>query len=742
MLFSKNIRHAEEAAEEEDFSVIPRSAGELKTLKEQLHRTMSVKGTASASKADTRNRLQETLEKMVGPNGSKPYHNTPGCEERAPLVVTLDGTEILKSIHPHAKPSSRAKFNKGSVLEEDRFTDFASVVKHFSMTIMRAFISCPTDSVHTVILEFDDPNTVAYAKAPTQAGRVEKATSGAHDSFVKWLETEGETLDSYFGDRRFNRRYTCIDEAEKQERIRAMGEPDSVEALKELKAIKRHRPLSEMLVAEEPICGPFYELVNNKAFGRPCLLRFITKSLLYDAELRLKLKCGRRVILGGAHGLLPEDIYAKEAFAHMSEEEYLEEVLKLSTTPILIMHENDETAHGQYLGDADRFRRAVAEENLCDVIPSPTKMRVYPLHNFRHMSGEADYGVYFYVRLLSQPPFNYDSFTIKTVDSDASLFIAPLFLLRHWYLKDDAGPMPHLYNDYTNKRGDYKMIAVHDLLIAMDQWFAQTGPATTTQHRVNQVERAPRGVGAYLVPGSNAYVTHHEDAQWRAADTAVDRGLEEEFYDDTTPGAAHLIVAAMLCGGDYVPGLPGMGFIKALNAMHQFPDKCLPLARRNRAGDSLEFIPEKVTSLLVHMYAMSVSKKDRLTVDTKGLEDYAGSQELINMVDQAILSGSTRDALRSPELFLAGCEDSELFSHAQLVGRMVPTTDELEDRLRNLYNYMVMLQEVGNACMRQLPEERVGFEAADRSKPIHRYNISFAHECRVTPLVKPARRKK
>lgn len=741
-MFSKNTKRAIETDEEEnDYSVVPRTTEQMKTVTEQIHRTMSVKSTSSANKADTRKRLQETLEKTVGSNGSKPYHNTPGCEERAPLVLTLDGTEILKSLHPHAKPSSRAKINKGSILEEDRFTDFASVVRHFSSTIMRGFTSCPTDSVHTVILEFDDPNTVAYAKAPTQAGRVDKHTVGAHDTFVKWLESEGETLDSYFGDRRFNRRYTCIDQAEKDERIRALGDPDSIEKIKELKAIKRHRPLSEMLVKEEPICGPFYELVNNKAFGRPCLLRFITKSLLYDAELRLKLKCGRRVIIGGAHGLMPEDIYSKESLVHLSEEEYLEEVLKLSTTPVLIMHENDETAHGQYLGEADRFKRAVAEENLCDVIPSPTKMRVYPLHNFRHMNGEADYGMYFYVRLLSQPPFNYDSFTIKTVDSDASLFIAPLFLLRHWYLKEDAGPMPHIYNDYTNKRGDYKMIAVHDLLIAMDQWFAQTGPATTTQLRVNQVENQPRGVGAYLTPG-NAYVTHHEDAQWRAADTSVDRGLSEEFYDDTAPGSSHLIVAAMLCGGDYIPGLPGLGFIKALNAMKQFPDKCLPLARRNRKGDGIEFIPEKVISLLVHMYSMAVSKKARMVVDPKGLEDYKNVQELVNMIDQALLTGSARDALRSPELFLAGCEDSELFTHAQIVGRLFPTTDELEDRLKTLYNYMIMLQEVGNACMRQLPEERVGFEPADRSRPIHRYNISFAHECRVTPLVKPARKKK
>ena len=741
-MFSKNIKRAGAAAAASvavGHSSAPRSASEMKETMARVHRTVSVKSTGSANKADTRSRLQKELATTIGSNGSKPYHNTPGCEARPPLVVTLDGTEILKSMFPHAKPSSRAKINKGGVLEEDRFTDFASVVKYFASAIMRAFNSCPSDSVHTVILEFDDPDTVAYAKAPTQAGRVEKHTSGAHDTFVKWLESTGETLDSYFGDRRFNRRYTCIDAAAKEERIRALGEVDTLEKMTELKAIKRHRTLEEMLVATEPICGPFYELVNNKKFGRPCLLRFIVKSLLYDADLRLKLKCGRRVIIGGAHGLLPEDIYARPALEALSAEEYHEEVLKISTTPVLILHEYDETAHEQYMGDAARFKRAAAEESLCGVIPSPTKMRVYPLHNFRHMNGEADYSMYFYVLRLSQPPFNYDSFTIKTVDSDASLFIAPLFLIRHWLLKGETGRMPHLYNDYTNKRGDYKMCAVHDLVMAMGEWFAEKGPATTTQLRHNQVERDPRGVGAYLAPG-NAYTAHHEDAQWRAVDTAVDVGLSEKYYDDAAPGASHLIVAAILCGGDYVPGLAGMGFVKALAAMKQFPDKCLPLARRNRQGDGIEIIPEMVASLLVHMYAMAVPKKARLAVDPKALEDYTSLEELVHMIDRAVLTDSMRADLQEPELHMAECDDGELFAYAQKIGKLFFTNDELENRLATVYNYLIMLQEVGNGCIRQLPEERFGFVAADKSKPIHRYNIAFAHECGVTPFERPAKK--
>ena len=695
----------------------------------------------SGTRSEMRTRLCPRAESYTGYTPAEPaFMETLADAHYRPEVYCLDGSGELGSLIIHTPPSEKAAASPDMLT---RFSDCASLVAWYVNKIKAPF-SYEDRSIHTVVVATDDAELVAPGKGAEQYGRAR----GKGDRLGKWeayvRDVHGQTLEQYHGEAYFDPEHTSVNEEEKAERVRqvnaaiAAGTGDVHKLMAKKKKLLARTPLSELLQFDRPVPGPFTRLYGDKMRGQPALLRFLNLSATNSFVYGCRLSAAQRVIVSG-HGLLPEDLYSKEVLEQRgsTSSAYTELANEVATTPILLHNADDLDTVELFLGD--RCRDALERER--HEVPlresGLPRMALLDPAVFGHANGEADQGLYFFIRTLSKH-MNFQAFELRSVDTD-NCFSGPMFLLER-YVMAGGKRLPAIYNDFDSHRGGpnsdpRNICAQHALLATIQRHLYTEVPYFQARRlREQQVQDKPSGMAALL---SHRKVqperARHEDALYAAVDSAADHHLDAVGapnvpVDDSVPIEAHYVAMMILAGTDFCKGWYFIGPSSLFDAFRDYSHQCMPLVRRSKqlldeeGRGVLEYEPVSVLRLVLYMYVSkrvsAFKKREPLTMN---------GAEVVEAIVNFQLA-KFRHEMHALEHQSMDKMPADLKSLHSAIAKCIPSNEELVARLLNANYYLAILSQTGLAAIRYRREEHSGYRRRAMDKTISRSNIRHSYD--------------
>lgn len=736
-----------------------------------------------------KSKMRELLAAKIAPEA---FESSTDCYRIDPPTVSVhDFTSLIKRAQVHVTSDRVSMMDAGKPSQRPRFQTCGDLVDLPCEEIRHIFKAMRHNgNLNLVVLMFDDAR-VAPAKGAQHYKRSKQSRKECNAFAEELMARERCTPQQWFGDRFYDRGYMFLTAEERQQRLDELDRtrPKSVEILEERARIEKCRPLCELLRTDAEIPGRFETMMSDRALGKPAVMRFLFKAMIFDAQHHVKLEPGHRVILCG-HNLMPEDLYTEEAIdeliaaeeeADTEEEAYHRIAYRIMHTPVLLFHSEDCATVEEFFG-ADRrqrYEQDLNEDNLAMPNLRPVISGDAPqfalLHDFRHVNGEVDQSAFFMMRKLSQYPMRHSTFEYVTSDSDAVLTAGPFFYIQNYLIpsKKDAlahsAPvtMPHIFNFYGVNPAKVQVCDLRLLVTAVTAWARKLPYFANEKVIATQTIDAPKDRFAFLRTFTEpAEKSHRAEALIHVADTAADRKMvrmganrddesSEAPLDLTIPICLHVFAALALNYTDYSRAWAGLGPVKFIDALTNFSDQCMPMMEwsKPRVGDGRRFLQLVPGSALRYMLvvmahgAMSafntkaLKAKERATW-AKGEKNKqnAGTSmryHLPRMTCLEILhtlADSGEDnveglerILQFPEYCMPEDETKYKWT-ANQVSKLPRTTEEIIQRLLNTQYYFYMLQQTGRRYI-QYPEALLhGFDVRDASRPIGARNMRHAYE--------------
>ena len=735
----RNIMDADRAGPKAPPSASPSSEARLREIFTDL-------APGSCSKSVTRAELRERLCPRAdsGDGGLLPaepaFMETLADAHYRPEVYCLDGSGAMGCLRIHSPPPKNVAPTEHDL---ERFSSNGALVEWFVKQIKGPFAS--TDrAIHTVVMAMDESELVAPGKGAEQYGRA-KGKSSSLDNWTAYVrDTHGQTLEQYHGAAFFDPLYTSVDETERDARVQdvnaaiAAGAGDLHQLMAKKRKLLARTPLSKLLVRDKPIPGPFERLYGDRVRGRPALLRFLVKSAAADAIVCCYLQRAQRVLISG-HCLLPEDLYTSDV-VEGRHADYLDFANEVATTPVLLHNPDDLETVELFLGEACREKLERERHEVPMRETGLPRLAVLDPALFGHANGEADQGLYFFVRALSEH-LNFQAFELRSVDTD-NVFSGPMFLAER-YVMAGGKRMPAIYNDFDSHRGGPKsdprnICAVHALLAAIQRHlYAEVPYFQAYRLREQQVSDSGSGMTALL---SHAKVqperARHEDALYAAVDTSGDHFLEAagaqdlSCLDKSVPMEAHFVAMMILAGTDFCKGWYFIGASSLFDAFQTYSHQCMPLVRRSTSlldeegRGILEYEPRSVLRLVLYMY---VTKR-------VGAFRKRRPEELRTMSAVEIVEAIVRFQLAKYDREMGALEregvdklPDDLKAVHSAVAKCIPSTEELVARLLNANYYLAILSQTGLATIRYRREQYAGYKQRAMDKTLSRSNIRHSY---------------
>jgi len=574
-------------------------------------------GTTSGAKS----KMRALLASKIAPEAF--YISTECYRIDAPTVSVVDATSLLKKAQVHVVSSRVPMINVGKPDQRPRYETCGDLVELPKSEIKHTFKAMRHDgNLNTLVLMTDDMR-VAPAKGAQHYTRSKQSTNDADNYASELMANEHCTIAQKFGDRHYDKGYMFLTEGERAARIAELKamQPKTPRILEDIERTTKCRPLTELLRSDALIPGRFETMMSDRTLGKPAVVRFINKALIFDPKYHLELEVGQRVILCG-HGLFPEDLYNDEALDQMiaeeqgkqdpplsAEEAYHRISYRVLHTPVLIFHCEDHSTVEEFFGIEARstYEQSFEEEdllfpNLRPVVDNPMP-RYAVLDDFMHINGEVDQGAFFMIKKLSELPYNHSSFEYVTSDSDAVLTAGPFFYVKHFMAplkekkvaQDARIDMPRILNYYGTNPAKPQVCDIRLLMTEVTNWTRKLPYFAAQKLMITQTQEKPKDVFALLRPfAQTPEDSRRADAMIEIADKAANRRLmrvgankdgREVELDVTIPICLHTFVALAIHYTDYSRSWPGLGPPKFVDALTNFSEQCMPLVEWSRLED-------------------------------------------------------------------------------------------------------------------------------------------------------------